>query len=353
MHSFFEKKSANTASTQSTKKAAYLEAIPWVEKYRPKKVSELVFQDEVVAVLNKCIQGADLPNLLFYGPPGTGKTSAAVALCRQLFRNPDAYKDRVLELNASDERGIEVVRTRIKNFARQTVNTHLSNVAIPGLRIIILDEADAMTSSAQSALRRTMERESASTRFMLICNYVSRIIDPLTSRCAKFRFKPLPNQAQTERVKLIAERENVTIEDDAIDELVEMSNGDLRKSITILQSISSSGKLITAQDVRERAGFVPDEIIHELVRVCESPDFNALFKFIKKFRSEGYGVYQTLLQLSDVIMTKPELNSTTKAKIFQKMGEVEKNLIDGASEYLAILEMATIIQQQMLESEAN
>uniref|UniRef100_A0A914P8L7 Replication factor C C-terminal domain-containing protein n=1 Tax=Panagrolaimus davidi TaxID=227884 RepID=A0A914P8L7_9BILA len=235
---------------------------------------------------------------------------------------------------------------QIKNFARQTVNTHLSNVAIPGLRIIILDEADAMTSSAQSALRRTMERESASTRFMLICNYVSRIIDPLTSRCAKFRFKPLPNQAQTER-------ENVTIEDDAINELVEMSNGDLRKSITILQSISSSGKSITAQDVRERAGFVPDEIIHGLIRVCESPDFNALFKFIKKFRSEGYGVYQTLLQLSDVIMTKPELNSTTKAKIFQKMGEVEKNLIDGASEYLAILEMATIIQQQMLESEAN
>uniref|UniRef100_A0AC34FZZ1 AAA+ ATPase domain-containing protein n=1 Tax=Panagrolaimus sp. ES5 TaxID=591445 RepID=A0AC34FZZ1_9BILA len=344
MHSFFSKKTCSPTSTQPTKKAAYLEAIPWVEKYRPKKVSDLVFQDEVVAVLNKCIQGADLPNLLFYGPPGTGKTSAAVALCRQLFRNPEAYKDRVLELNASDERGIEVVRTRIKNFARQTVNTHLANVAIPGLRIIILDEADAMTSAAQSALRRTMERESTSTRFMLICNYVSRIIEPLTSRCAKFRFKPLPNQAQTE---------SVTIDDEAINELVEMSNGDLRKSITILQSIGSAGKAITAQDVRERAGFVPDETIQELVRACESPDFNTLFKFIKKFRSEGYGVYQTLLQLSDVILAKQELNSTTKAKIFQKMGEIEKHLIDGASEYLAILEMATVFQQQILESETN
>jgi replication factor C subunit 2/4 len=351
MHSFFTKTTGSSTTAKATKNAAYLEAVPWVEKYRPKKVSDLVSQDEVVALLNKCIQqGADLQNLLFYGPPGTGKTSAAVAACRQLFRNPDAYKDRVLELNASDERGIDVVRTRIKNFARQTVNTHLKNVAIPGLRIIILDEADAMTSAAQSALRRTMEKESHSTRFMLICNYVSRIIEPLTSRCAKFRFKPLPKEAQTERIKLIAGEENVTISDEAINELVEMSAGDLRKSITILQSISCSGKPITPQDVRERSGYVPDEIIKKLVLACESPDFQALYKSLKQFRSEGYGVYQTLLQLSDAIMAKPELSSTTKAKIFRKMGEIEKHLIDGASEYLAILEMTTVIQQQMLES---
>jgi len=326
------------------------ECVPWVEKYRPKKVDELVYQDEVVAVLKKCVTGAALPNLLFYGPPGTGKTSAAVALCRQLFKNADAYKDRVLELNASDERGIDVVRTRIKNFARQTVSTHFSNVTIPGLRIIILDEADAMTSAAQSALRRTMETESHSTRFFLVCNYVSRIIEPLTSRCAKFRFKPLPNDVQKERLKMICEKENVQIDEIAVNELVEISNGDLRKSITLLQSISAAGKPITVDDVREMSGYIPDEMLQRFLSICESPDFQKVHTFVRQFKSQGYGVYQALQQVSDVMVKNPELNAVTKAKIFDKLGEIESFLLDGSSEYLALLNMAVTLQQLFAQS---
>uniref|UniRef100_A0A7E4VHZ5 AAA domain-containing protein n=1 Tax=Panagrellus redivivus TaxID=6233 RepID=A0A7E4VHZ5_PANRE len=346
MHSFFTKASGSGPAKKS-KEPAYNASKPWVEKYRPKKVDDLVAQDEVVAVLKKCIQGADLPNLLFYGPPGTGKTSAAVALCCQLFRSADSYKDRVLELNASDERGIDVVRNRIKNFARQTVNTHLTDVAIPGLRIIILDEADAMTNAAQSALRRTMETESQSTRFFLICNYVSRIIEPLTSRCAKFRFKPLTQGNQIDRLRLICSNESIDIEEDAYDTLIGISGGDLRKSITILQSISSSGKRITSDDVRELSGVVPVEMVDRLLAVCYSNDFNALQKVVKQFRAGGYGITPLLLQLSDVLIADDGIKSATKARIFTKIGEIEKNLHDGSSEYLALLQTATAVQEQL------
>uniref|UniRef100_A0A8P4KJJ6 AAA+ ATPase domain-containing protein n=1 Tax=Dicentrarchus labrax TaxID=13489 RepID=A0A8P4KJJ6_DICLA len=307
------------AAGPSTEKKA--KAVPWVEKYRPKCVDEVAFQEEVVAVLKKSLEGADLPNLLFYGPPGTGKTSTILAAARELY-GPELYKQRVLELNASDERGIQVVREKVKNFAQLTVaGTRSDGKSCPPFKIIILDEADSMTSAAQAALRRTMEKESRTTRFCLICNYISRIIEPLTSRCSKFRFKPLANQIQEKRLLEICEKENLKYTKESIAALVKVSEGDLRKAITFLQSAArlSVDKEITERAIIEIAGNMVDE---------------------------GYAATQILSQLHESIIEEQDLNDKQKSAITEKMAVVGKCLSDGADEYLQMLSLCSVIMQQ-------
>uniref|UniRef100_A0A8C5F6B8 AAA+ ATPase domain-containing protein n=1 Tax=Gadus morhua TaxID=8049 RepID=A0A8C5F6B8_GADMO len=294
--------------------------VPWVEKYRPKCVDEVAFQDEVVAVLKKSLEGADLPNLLFYGPPGTGKTSTILAASRELF-GPQLYKQRVLELNASDERGIQVVRHKVKNFAQLTVaGTRTDGKRCPPFKIIILDEADSMTGPAQAALRRTMEKESRTTRFCLICNYVSRIIEPLTSRCSKFRFKPLANWIQEERLLEICSKENLKYSKEGIAALVKVSEGDLRKAITFLQS---AARLVVDQEITEKTIV---EIAGDMV-------------------DEGYAATQILIQLHESIIEQ-DLNDKKKSAITEKMAVVDKCLADGADEYLQLLSLCSIIIEQ-------
>lgn len=163
--------------------------VPWVEKYRPSKIDEVSHQQEVVSALNISVKTGHVPHLLMYGPPGTGKTSTVLAMAKELF-GKDHYKQRILELNASDERGIKVVRDKIKKFAQKKIQKNLKDGdrEIPPIQLIILDEADSMTVDAQSALRRIIEQYSKVTRFCIICNYIAKIIDPLASRCVKFRF---------------------------------------------------------------------------------------------------------------------------------------------------------------------
>jgi replication factor C subunit 2/4 len=168
---------------------------PWVEKYRPTTVSEISYQTEVVSALTTSVETGKIPHLLFYGPPGTGKTSTILALAKQIF-GPKFYRTRILELNASDERGIQMVREKVKKFAQKKISKATDPAyPCPPLQLIILDEADSMTVDAQSALRRTIEVHSRQTRFCIICNYVSKIIEPLASRCVKFRFAPISDQA--------------------------------------------------------------------------------------------------------------------------------------------------------------
>ncbi|QRW00700.1 AAA family ATPase [Ceratobasidium sp. AG-Ba] len=331
---------------------------PWVEKYRPQTIDDVSAQEHAVAVLRKTLTSTNLPHMLFYGPPGTGKTSTILALSRQLF-GPDHFRNRVLELNASDERGISIVREKIKNFARQTpraadVN---SQYPCPPYKIIILDEADSMTQDAQGALRRIMETYARVTRFCLVCNYVTRIIEPLASRCSKFRFHPLDSGSTRARLEHIVSTEKVNIDSDAVTALITTSEGDLRRSITYLQSaarLSASQDppgTIHASDIQEIAGVVPDNVINRFAAAIgvEVPnegmdvdgvkDFDGIRSEVRRIMQQGYSTAQLLSQLHDIIILHNTITSKQKTACALAFATADKALTDGADEELQLLEI--------------
>ncbi|CAJ0598006.1 unnamed protein product [Cylicocyclus nassatus] len=314
--------------------------IPWVEKYRPKNVDDLVYQNEVVAVFKKVLGGSDLPNMLLYGPPGTGKTSAAIAFCRQLFPSQELFRDRVLELNASDERGIQIVRTRIKDFAHRAVSKARSP-----FKIVILDEADAMTSAAQAAMRRIIEKYSSTTRFFLICNYISRIIDPLTSRCAKFRFKPLPTECQLERLQYICKNENMEITEDALTTLIVLSEGDLRRSVMYLQSLSCREK-VTSEFIFAMTGQIDEKVVKQILHACHSKDTDRILDSVESICRAGYASRPLIDQLYEQLLDDDTLKDIQKCVIFEKMAVLEARLLDGADEYVQMMDLLFCIQSQ-------
>ncbi|KAJ1569657.1 replication factor C subunit 4 [Cladochytrium tenue] len=313
-------------------------SVPWIEKYRPRSLGDVASQDEAVAVLKKTIESSNLPHLLFYGPPGTGKTSTILALARDLYGH-EYYRSRVLELNASDERGIEVIREKVKNFARSTVS-HASSSA-PPFKIIILDEADSMTTDAQSALRRTMETYSRMTRFCLICNYVSRIIEPLASRCAKFRFKPLDMLSLQSRLRSIADNESIRCSDQVILDLAELSEGDLRKAIMFLQSASKlcRDEEVTSDVLNEISGTVPSAVVDGLFEAWTTKDFKRIHGAVDSIIKNGYSAAQAVGQLYDKVIGDSHLTSRQKALFCIEAGKMDKCLVDGADEQLQILRM--------------
>ncbi|KAF8590542.1 P-loop containing nucleoside triphosphate hydrolase protein [Ramaria rubella] len=341
---------------------------PWVEKYRPKTIDDISAQEHTVAVLRKTLGSSNLPHTLFYGPPGTGKTSTILALARQLF-GPDNFRNRVLELNASDERGITVVREKIKTFAKQTpraaVNTDEGRYPCPPYKIIILDEADSMTQDAQAALRRIMETYANITRFCLVCNYVTRIIEPLASRCSKFRFTSLDDSSTRSRIEHIAQQESVSISPEVITTLIQTSGGDLRRSITYLQSaqrLSSSTSPptpITPRDIQEIAGIVPSETVERFACILgveviggssmevdgagRARGFDGVRDQVRQLIRGGWGAGQLLSQLHDLVIQHPTITSLQKSKCALAFAEADKALCDGADEELWILEVAVRI----------
>ena len=263
--------------------------------------------------------------MLFYGPPGTGKTSTILALAKQLY-GPDMIKSRVLELNASDERGISIVREKVKNFARMQLTNPTpgskQKYPCPPFKIIILDEADSMTQDAQSALRRTMETYSRITRFCLICNYVTRIIDPLASRCSKFRFKSLDQSNAKKRLEDIAEKEGVTLESGAVEALIRCSEGDLRKAITYLQSAArliGAGPAALVEDgdsavnmdidrtpvtvkiVEDIAGVIPEKTIQVLLQALRpkgaASAYQKVSAVVEEMVADGWSAGQVVSQV--------------------------------------------------------
>lgn len=241
-----------------------------------------------------------------------------------------------------------MVRTKVKNFAQlKASSTRPDGKPCPPFKIVILDEADAMTHAAQAALRRTMEKETRTTRFCLVCNYVSRIIDPITSRCTKFRFIALGEEKVIERLKFICEEEKLKIEDDALQSIVEVSGGDLRKAITTLQSCCrlkcGTGSLlnddmITLKDILEMSGIIPEVYLKQFLDICKAKDYAKLENFVKDFLYEAFSISQFFDQLSDVIVADELITNDQKALICDKLGESSFRLMNGGSEYIQLMD---------------
>ena len=300
----------------------------------------------MVYALQNAIQTNALPHMLLYGPPGVGKTSTALALVHDLF-GKELYKSRVLELNASDERGIAVVRTKIKQFASLAVGSR-GDDSKPHFKVIILDEADSLTPDAQNALRRTMETYSNVTRFIFICNYISRIIEPLASRCAKFRFKPLADEVVYGRMHHIAQLEGITVQEEAIKLISNAAAGDLRKAIGILQSAKSlcEGQ-ITTQEVLNVAHSVPPNRITRILDVACSKAFDQVEEELRNLIWDGYSGQQILLQVFDELLMRTDVSDERKAPMIAAIADANKCLVDGADELLQLLAVFSCVMKNV------
>ena len=304
--------------------------LPWIEKYRPKDLNDVVGQDAIIRRLKGFAESRTLPHMLFAGPAGTGKTSSALALARELFGN--SYGQNFLELNASDERGIDVVRNKIKDFARTLAfNSEF--------KIIFLDEADALTDDAQHALRRTMEKFTKTARFILSCNYSSKIIEPVQSRCILFRFTPLEESKIKNKIKEIAKKEKINLEEKAVEAIVYVSEKDLRKAINVLQASSMQEGVVTEKMIFEIASRAKPEEIKKMIELALKKDFKKaremLFQLMFEYGMSGEDI---VIQLYKEAMGMDEtiLDSKSKSELINVIAEYDFRLTEGANERIQI-----------------
>jgi replication factor C small subunit len=294
----------------------------WTEKYRPQKLDEIVNQAPIIERLRGFLTERSLPHLLFSGPAGTGKTTAILAFARELF--DEQLQGNFLELNASDERGIGVVRNRIKEFART------KPLGDAPFKIISLDEADHLTRDAQHALRRTMERYVTSCRFCLICNYSSRIIEPIQSRCAIFRFPRLDKDHIIKRVKYIAKQEGVALSEEGLQSILYVSAGDLRKAINILQAAAVTQKEVNADAVYAITGKARPQDISTMVQSALNGRFmEAQEKLRNLLIWQGLSGTDIIRQIHREVLNL-SIDEKTKIKLIDIVGETEFRLTEGA-----------------------
>jgi replication factor C subunit 2/4 len=302
---------------------------PWIDKYRPKKLEHIIHQDEIKRVLQNTVKTGELPHLLLYGPPGTGKTSIILALGYELF-GPELMNERILELNASDERGIDTVREKIITFAKESINSVDTKYPCPPYKIIILDEADAITLDAQSALRKVIETSSKITRFCFTCNYIDKIIDPIVSRCVKFRFKPIDKDSMIERLKFIAYKEKLSLSNECYDKIHEISEGDARKAIMLLQNtkyIYNFQKKIIIKDIIEMVGLSTNEELELFWNKIKNNTISNLINIVKDIHNYGININQFLIFLKDKII-ESKLSDNKKSNLLMIISHTEARIIE-------------------------
>jgi replication factor C subunit 3/5 len=303
--------------------------LPWIEKYRPNTFEEIVSHNDILNALLNLIKNNSLPHLIFYGPSGTGKTTTVMACAKKLYGSN--YKNMILELNGSDDRGINVVREQIKEFSmsKQFIG-NLSEQLNNHIKLVILDEADSMTYDAQFALRRVIENYTYNTRFCLICNYENKIITALKSRCVIFRFSPIPFNKHLEKIKYICSNEQINMSDDAYELVIKLSKGDMRQSINLLQCLKSSlNNLLNIEinDVLRQIGYPLIEDKNNIIKIILNKNIlleQSIFQVNQLKLKYGLTTSDILKEISDVLIKKiNNKNMINICKILEKISEIE------------------------------
>ncbi len=300
----------------------------WTEKYRPKLLSEIKGQEDITSRLEAFVKVKNFPHLMFAGPAGTGKTTAALAIAHELYG--ETWADNILELNASDERGIDIIRNKVKDFARTK--------ALEGIpfKIIYLDESDALTKEAQHALRRIMEDYTQTVRFVLSCNYSSKIIVPIQSRCAVFRFKPLDQEIVFKLLQKIAEDENIKINSEALALIHEASEGDMRKAENLMQACASVTKKIDETSVLEVVSFAePKEVAQITGLAIQGRFLEAKKKMTDVMVNRGLSGLDMVKQIQKEIW-QMDIDEKIKINLIRACGEYEFRLVEGSNEFIQL-----------------
>lgn len=306
-------------------------SVPWVEKFRPQSLSDVAAHRDIVETIDRLASSNRLPHLLLYGPPGTGKTSTILALSRKLYGSQ--MHNMVLELNASDDRGIDVVRQQIQDFAS---TQSISFSAKSAVKLVLLDEADAMTKDAQFALRRVIEKYTRNTRFALICNNVNKVIPALQSRCTRFRFAPLDAVHVSERLKHVIEAEQLDVPEGGLKALVRLSNGDMRKALNILQSTHMASQQITEDAVYLCTGNPLPKDIEQISYWLLNESFAISYKQISEIKTRKGLALVDIVREVTMFVFKIKMPTDVRVQLINEMADIEYRLTFGCNDKLQL-----------------